>query len=146
MNLDNWARVAEIISSIAVVVTLALLVMELNQGRIATEINTYHKLVSDLNALDVAHASDDSYYRSIVENGGELTEVELRKQRRYLRAFFRITESAYFAYLGESINAKQWQRFRRNVCQAWGEADDKRRADYSFILTEEFIGYIQTNC
>ena len=79
MNLDNWARVAEIISSIAVVVTLALLVMELNQGRIATEINTYHKLVSDLNALDVAQASDDSYYRSIVENGGELTEVELRK-------------------------------------------------------------------
>ena len=146
MKLEHWAQIAEVLSGIAVVVTLILLVMELNQGRVATQINTYHELVSDLSALDVAIASDDTYFRNIVENNGEMSEVERRKQRRYLRAFFRIIESAYFAFHGGSINAIQWERFDRNVCGAWGQADVKQRRDYAFILTEEFVTHLNRNC
>ena len=146
MKLEHWAQIAEVLSGIAVVVTLILLVMELNQGRVAMQINTYHNLVSDLNDLDLTVVTDDAYLLSSAANDGEWTELNLRKRQRFYRAFFRTLESAYFARQGGSLNTVQWERFERNACGAWQRTDARNRTANAFILTEEFVEYLNRQC
>jgi hypothetical protein len=146
MTLKKWALITEISSGIAVVVTLVLLMMEVNKNTEATQIATYEAISSELNALDLKLAADPELTSLYFGKESDLTELE--EQTKFLvgRYAFRTFESAYFAYKGGSLNDGQWQRFERNVCALWNNLSVNQRRDFSYNATEDFIHHLDSYC
>ena len=146
MTLKKWALIAEIGSAAAVVVTLALLILQVRENTQATQIATYAAISGELNALDLLVAADPELASLFWNKEPGRSELEEQRNLSLLRAAMRAFESAYFAYTGGSLNDGQWQRFERNVCGAWLSLSANQQGDFSYNLTEEFVRHLELHC
>jgi uncharacterized ferritin-like protein (DUF455 family) len=146
MRLNKWALLAEICSAVAVLVTLVLLIMEVNKNTKATQIATYTAISSEFNAADLALAADPELASLVWDEGRDRSASEEHRRFGVLRAGLRTFESAYFAYEGGNLSDGQWQRFERNVCGLWINLSANQREALSFNLTEEFVRHLDSHC
>jgi len=146
MTLKKWALLAEIGSGVAVLVTLVLLIMEVNKNTEATQIATYTAISSEFNAMDLAVAADPELASLLWDEEHDRSELEEHRRFALLRAGVRTFESAYFAYEGDGLSDGQWRRFERNVCVLWNNLSATQREAYSFNLTAEFVRHLDSHC
>jgi hypothetical protein len=146
MTLQKWALIAEIGSGMAVVVTLVLLIMEVNKNTEATQIATYTTISNELNALDLEVAADPELASLFWDEERDRSELDEQRKFSLHRAGMRTFESAYFAYGGGSLSGGQWQRFERNACGLWNNLSTEQRGAFSFNLTEEFVRHLGSHC
>jgi hypothetical protein len=148
VKLKKWALGAEIASGVAVVITLALLIVEIRSSTKATRVATYENISSGLSSLDISIASDPDLARLFWERHDSNDLNELEAGRRFLlnRAAARSFETAYFAFVNGSLNQTQWERFERNMCRLWRITSPEERSGYANNLTDEFVSYLDTQC
>ncbi len=149
-KLSDWASIAEILSSIAVVVTLLFLVFGIRENTEITRAAAYDRNIDSLNQwrLDVAQNEEllrawNAYRRGDI--GGRI-EAEDAGLGLILTALWGIYEKSYYANKYGILGASEWNRFEVQICL--GRAIDARLWNemIKIRLTEEFADYVVAFC
>ncbi len=90
MKLEKWALIAEIVSGVAIVVTLVILIFEVRGNTSAVQIATIDNVTSGWVGLNQAIVSDPQVARAFIVglyNPDALTDAEAVQFSMYLRMF-----------------------------------------------------------
>ncbi len=152
-QLRKWALGAEIVSAIAVIITIGFLAVQLNDNTNALQAQMYQELMRDLNDWRVM--VNDPVQLKLAEKhraeGWDGLSSEERPQRRMpTMTLFGIYESAYFANQRGVLGAGEWARFQSAICRQLSRNADLWNAEgmtpMRELLTPEFAGYIERTC
>ena len=111
LKLSEWANLAEIGASLAVVASLAYVGLEINQNTKAVHAATYQGFIGDLTQIGLAIVTDPNLDRIVTS--GESSPAELSAQEwttfsRVSLAFIGQMELAYLSYLDGTMSDSQW--------------------------------------
>jgi hypothetical protein len=148
-KLSDWASIAEIISGIAVVVTLIVLIVEVRDNTEILRVSAYNDNLDSLNefgALVSRDADSARIWQSLVsEETDNLDEIDRRRLTDWLFILFRNYEKAYFSEQSGLIGEEEWARFSRNICNFF-ELSQSASIDFTVPLTQEFSSYVVGSC
>ena len=150
-KLSDWANIAEIVSGVAVVVSLVFLVVGLNANTNATHAVVYKDLLDGINDFNMELINDAELaklWTSRASTGLDALGPDDAERLVYMnRVLFRIFDSAYFAYETGSLDALQWQRFHDIACDNY---TDKRFMSLwemtEAIVSNSFVSYLEESC
>jgi len=150
LELQQYASLAEITSSIAVLLTLIFLVVELRDNTEVARSNSYSNSVAELNDFRLTVISDDNLFpvwQSFLSSSFEnlSTEDGIRLDGIVI-ALFSIYEDAYYSYKYGIIGPQEWTRFERRICENWYRAVRMEGSNLLNGLTNEFYQYIENSC
>jgi hypothetical protein len=126
-KLSDWASVAEIISGIAVVVTLLMLFLGIRENSEITRASMYADVIVGLNdtTRDIYRYPELNRLWWRFTEGENLADLNVEEQFRLeqmVRALFRDFDRAFIAVQGGIIGSTEWQRFERPICFLGGRA------------------------
>jgi len=149
-KLSDWASIAEIVSGVAVVVTLVFLVLGIRDNTEATQAATYEGILDSLNDWRVWIASDDELRKSWQAYTEDRYE-ELDADQQYLIAWAQavvwfIYEKTYLADQYGQLGGSEWERTAQVVCSNFDRMQET--GIYAFIppTTREFSQYVTESC
>ena len=150
-KLSDWAGVAEIISGIAVVITLIFLVVGIRENTAIVRVSVYEGLIQEINAWNHDRVRDPEVERIVsVLFSGDIEALDERDRSRlitFIQALFRTYERAYFSRQYGVIGEAEWGRFERNICSNLRNA---RVIGHEMVghvvLTDEFSAYMADTC
>ena len=140
MKLEKWALLAEIVSGVAIVVTLIVLIFETNANTGATLAANRQSIASRAEAI-LFRQTDPALARVIakVVQGSDLDEVESIIYFGFLHGRMRNVEEAYLQYLEGNLSRQYWET-RLNAALANLQTQYSREVFYEAITayTQEF--------
>lgn len=113
MNWTKLSAVAELLSSVAIVVTLVYLAVQTRQNTEAIQANgrqTTASLEMELLLNQADHP--EIWARQHLEN---LSDVELTHMNSWMVAFFRMRELDWFNYRNGVIGEDEWTSYRQSI-------------------------------
>ena len=151
-KLSDWASIAEIISGIAVVITLIFLILGIKENTEVTRASMYLRstdniiewrnlMISDPEVAQLFKAFSVGDYEGI-------SEVNAYRQSQLVLNVFQIYEQAYFAEQYGFMGRAEWRRFEVQICYFY----DKIQASPSLfsrvngVMTEEFSNFMGDLC
>ncbi len=150
-KLSDWASLAEVVSSIAVVITLVVLIVGVNANTTVTRAAVYQDSLDRLNDFETIIVQDSDLTR-IWNHLFEGTAVELQRLEyvrlvSLIRQVFRVYENAYYDYQYALIGDREWVRFERSMCRIYSLVRAQDVSDQiELITTAEFFEYLETSC
>jgi hypothetical protein len=127
MKLEKWALVAEIVGGIAVVVTLAFLIIGIRDNTSTTRAAVYGGLVDSINELESRRLGDPELtelWRTFRERKtNEISEVDRDQLGLYVQIMARNLEKAYYSNKYGVIGDAEWERFRNGICAIYGDSE-----------------------
>jgi hypothetical protein len=149
MRLSDWSSVAEIISGIAVVVTLIVLIVEIRDNTELLRVSAYNENLDSLNEFGALVSRDADTARIwqalLSEETANLDEIDRRRLTDWLFILFRNYEKAYFSEQSGLIGEEEWARFNTNICSFF-ELSQSAGIDFTIPLTREFSDYVAGSC
>ena len=109
-SLADWASIAEILSSIAVLVTLVFLVWEIRQNTDAVRAGTYQDLnavVQGFNAMFVANPEVGEFIAQSSRLDHDMSPGEEARLRAFISSMYRHADNIYFQYKLETLSEQQ---------------------------------------
>lgn len=150
-SLPQWANIAEIVSGVAVVLTLVFLVVGIRENNEIARAAAYDSHLSSVNELrrNLLNDTELMLVWEAYRNGesGRLSEIERIRLEYQLNIQWAVYEKAWFAYQYGIIGDSEWTRFARVIClnsnllRSNGLEQTVRPQ-----LTERFIGYVERTC
>ena len=123
MKLADWASIFEIVSSIAVLITLAILIFQVADNTSAVRSNAYQQIISNThNALLEVSSSSELAKAFSANTENRLDELDEGTQTQFVawqRAVWRNYEGAYFHWKRGILGAEEWQTYYRVICRAF---------------------------
>ena len=152
-KLSDWASVAEILSGIAVVITLIVLIAGIRANTAVLRASEYSALIRDLNNFQTAQMTDPQsvrLWRNYREGEAFSSEMSADDEYRLSLAvlvYSRIYETAYYSnkyrLLGESESA----RFAQVACRNYNRVKEYGQIDLlEQTMTEEYLGHLEESC
>ncbi|NQV70878.1 MAG: hypothetical protein HQ498_12705 [Pseudohongiella sp.] len=148
MNKDNWRLAVEGIGILAIVVSLILVAVELQQNSNIAQADSYREIVQDiaqwrseLNADPGLLELFQSYTR------GGLDDMDAKDQLRIIFAennFFGSLESAYYSREYGIMSEREWRRFEYSACNHYEYAVRNERV--LTLITQEFNDFLKNTC
>lgn len=148
MKLSDWTSVAEIVSGVAVVVTLIFLSVGIRENTNTVRVAVFSNLTDATNELERDIYLDPEL--SLVwanflsgETDG-LDATQSTRLRGILTAGFRNFDKAFFAQKYNVIGQAEWRRFDTAICSIQELSLRSLKLDFSEhpTLTDEFREYI----
>ncbi len=113
MNWTKTSAVAEILSSVAILVTLVYLAVEIQQNAEATRADSRQAILeSDQQFL---HLIVDSPELNLLWYKPELTDEEKVRLSFFLLSHMRMRESNWFQYKSGTLDGRTWQSYRASI-------------------------------
>jgi hypothetical protein len=152
-KLSNWASIAEIVSGVAVIITLVFLILGIRENTEITRASAYDRNIDSLNEVRgwIANNPDlATLYRAFLDDETvSIEEPRITQLNLMMNAIFGVFEKAYFAYEYGHIGQSEWNRFDKQICVQYSHIltgppildESLQRA-----LTEEFLSYLQATC
>lgn len=140
-----WAQLAEIISGVAVVVTLVFLIFEVRENSEMIRANTFDRNIESLIDVRMHIASNENSLRVMTDHWGIESPDDLRRQL-YVVSIWSIYEKTYYSQRYGLVGTAEWERFETRICNYVRSRFDFWRENVATFLTEEFRGYVITNC
>ena len=144
-RVKNWAHIAEIVSSVAVVFTLVFLIFEIRANSDLIRANTFDRSIESLIELRMNIASNDGSLKVMADHWGVESPDELRRQL-LVNSLWSIYEKTYYAQQYDFIGQAEWERFETRICgyvQTRREFWNEKIADF---LSEEFREFVIITC
>jgi len=144
-QLSDWASIAEIAASIAVVITLLLVVSSMRANTNALQANTYQELMRDINMTE----------KGIAELFATGQTDQLQRFGYLTNQLWGIYEAAFFARERGVLGDNEWIRFERMICLEREDGDkygywDVERFGLNVplrdTLTPHFVAYVDDLC
>jgi len=144
-HLQKWAHLAEIVSSIAVVVTLLFLVFEIRGNSNLIRAEAFDRNSQSLIELRMKIISDDESLAYMADYWG-VESPEMLKRSLLILSLWSVYEKTYYAQQYDQIGPSEWQRFEYVIC-----SNIERRPDYwetrvARFLTTDFRDYVAKTC
>lgn len=103
MKLEKWAMIAEIVSGVAIVVSLIFLILEIRENTDATRASTRESITERVERLTLTVATNPGLAGILARDegfarlgaAGEFTPAETMQLRGFLTALMRNTEEAF---------------------------------------------------
>lgn len=111
-NLQEWSAIAEILSSIAVLATLAFFVVEIRQTNDAVRANTYQGMAAmtvDFNAQFFENPEVSRFIAKTASEDYELSADEAIRLRAMISASYRMANNIWFQYEVGTITRSQME-------------------------------------
>jgi hypothetical protein len=152
-QLRMWALGAEIVSAIAVVITVGFLAFQVTKNTNATQAQTYQLLMQEMNDYRTLFTDSEMATISIkarTQGWADLDPVEQRPLYATQTIRWGFYESAYFANKRGVLGESEWRRFERAYCRARrAQPGVWKPAGYppiTELLTPEFVAFVEANC
>jgi hypothetical protein len=152
LKLSDWADIAEIVSGIAVVVTLVFLVIGIRENTAVTRASMYERSADRLLELRNQTLNDPEIarlFQAFLDRKPEGIEgIDRVRLRQYVVNIFQIYEQAYFAKQYGVLGDVEWRRFERQICAAYPRAQvfPDFFETLGFLMTEEFMAFAKASC
>ena len=110
MKLEKFALVGEIVGSVAIVVTLIILIVEIRGNTGEMRAATLANLAARTQAMPLAAVTNSQWAGVLARQqaGEELTPSEQVQYFLYLIAVLKLAEEAFIAYEGERLDERIW--------------------------------------
>jgi hypothetical protein len=146
-NLSEWASIVEIISGIAVVVSLLLLFVGIRENTEIVRASTYFEIIDGFQEVDRDMWRDPElsllFTRWLTGNVNDLDEAQRAQLRQFIVISLRNYEKAYFAEQYGILGEREWLRMRAGICNLSVRASEfGLDAEALPILTEDFRSFI----
>lgn len=117
MKLREYALIAEIVSGVAIVVTLIFLIVEVNANTNATLAANRQSLASRTEALLLAQSTSPDIARLVTKarNDEEFTEEERYQFAGHVAGYLRLAEEAYLQFLDGHLDGEYWRTRAENL-------------------------------
>jgi hypothetical protein len=113
MNWTKASAAAEILSSVAILVTLVYLAVEIQQNVAATQADTRQAMLeSDQQFIQLFIDSPELHF---LWYKPELTDEEKVRLSYYLVTFMRMRESNWFQYESGTLDDRTWRSYRASI-------------------------------
>ena len=150
-KLKKWALISEIIGGMAILITLVLLLIELQQNTAAIRTATYDDLVADLADYNLTQITDNELSEMRFETRVDLSSITERQQYMLNRATlvrFQHYERAYIQWAAGYLDGSQWERFRFQLCALSGDPffEEQIGSTIDNATSVEFSQYRRTQC
>jgi hypothetical protein len=111
LQLSEWASVAEVISAIAVVVSLLYVGYQVNQNTKETRAANRQQLVDRAQSALVAAATSPELAGAVSKaaNGTKLSQLELSQYGFFVRGMLKDMEEAYLLYQEGRLDETYWE-------------------------------------
>lgn len=151
-KLAIWASLAEIVSSIAVVVTLVFLVLGIRENTAITRATAYDRSIDSLNDQRRSISEDPElsllWFKFESGDADSWTPHDRMRLSFMVNITFGIYEKAFYAHLYGVLGDSEWTRYARQVC-----INERRlrlfpdlRADRDTTITDDFAAHIRSAC
>ena len=150
-KLSDLASIAEIVSGIAVVVTLIFLVLGIRDNTTITQVSVYSNIIDSVNEIQQSLYEDPElsrlYDAYVDQKTSSLAEVDQRRVARIAQSILRVYEKAYFGREYGVVGDAEWRRTQGAIClhNEWGESAGVI-ATQTRVLTEEFRQFVADHC
>lgn len=151
-RLSQWGSIAEIVSGIAVVVTLIILILGIRENTEMTRALVYERNIDSLNQNRSLVVQDADLARiwSVYARGerDSLDDVDVVRLDLYINMIFNDYEKAYFSYRYGVMGAGEWGRYTGQICYQLALTDQAPALweGMSTALTAEFFSYVNDLC
>jgi len=153
LKLSEWASVAEVVSSVAVVVTLLFLIFGIRDNTEITKASVYE---SNINSLmqwrgEISHDRELAEVYQAYTDGtyDTLDPVDYFRMIQMAANGMNVYEKAYyFAREYDVMGESEYSRFERMACLQYGRASQSEEilATMNLIMTEQFMAYLKDVC
>jgi len=148
VTLVQLASIGEIISSIAVIISLIYLAIQIRQNTDAERTTTYQSIVSDFGALNISMASTPELSDMFVRGLEDFNQFKPAERARISQAFFqcfRYFENMFYQHHRGYLDEEIWTGWKRLILtyysrpgfQTWWEF----RKD---VYSEPFVKFLAT--
>ncbi len=149
-KLSDWASIAEIVSGIAVVITIVFLVVGIRGNTEITRAAVYDRNIDSLNAWRLSVAQDEDLLRvwtAYLQDDTEgFTGEDHRRMDLILSALWGIYEKSYYSNQYGILGSSEWSRFEARLCPNSTESEELWQEVVARLLTEEFVNFVRTLC
>jgi hypothetical protein len=150
-KLSDWASIAEIVSGVAVVVTLVFLIRGIDENTELTRAALYASHINAFNEQSRDAYSDPEVARIfrawLVEDFSSLSESDNARLEQMVAYFFRSYEGAFLAHQSGLYGEFEWERMERSTCDNYGRAI---AGGFAYLLdalmTRPFLDFMEHNC
>lgn len=152
LKLQDCANIADIMSGIAIVITLIFLILGVRENTEITRASAYDRNMDSLNSVRALLVSEPTMAENFqVVDRGEWKSLPADEQLRVrvlLEMFFAVYEKAYFAKKYGQIGESEWTRFQRQICifDSRIARNDGLTEWMQIVVTAEFFDYIRESC
>jgi len=151
MKLEKWALIAEIVSGLAVVVTLAILIAGIRENTNATRASVYTTSIEGLNALNRTVLADPDLSRIFsalnTGQGADLDGLDAVRLNHMIVTTFRTYDTAHSMRNYGLFGDNEWDRMERAICLNFGNVVAAGRAEVVYRLTsDEFSEFLRSTC
>jgi hypothetical protein len=151
VKLKETALYAEILSSIAVLLTLIFLVVELRDNTDVSKSLAYGRIASEMTDLRLTANSSELlapvWERFIYAETEGMNRGDRMRMRALVLSLFSIYEDAYYSEQYGIMDTNEWNRFEGTICANYERLISARLTEtVTFALTDEFVSYIEEDC
>ena len=150
MKLSDWASIAEVVSGIAVVVTLVFLIMGIRENSEITRAAAYERNIDSFNQWRMWVSQDEELlrlYMAFLEGEtAELTDFERSRMGYIVNTIWANYEKSYYSNQYGILGEAEWARTDRQVCTLYGLMPRSAWEDMTVRFTEEFGEYVEAKC
>ena len=145
-NLQDWSALAEILSSVAVLVTLVFFVVEIQQTNDAVRANTYQVMAAmtvDFNAQFFENPEVSEFIAKTASENYKLSASEAIRLRAMISASYRMMNNVWFQYEVGTISEQQLESLlypavlnfqrRGRMRLEWEKGDDRLLLDPALV-------------
>lgn len=146
-KVKNWAHIAEIVSGVAVVVTLIFLVLEVRGNSDLIRANTFNRSIESLVDYRMQIATSEEALETMNAHWGREGPDSLRRQLLVVN-LWSIYEKTYYSRQYGLVGEAEWQRFESRICNyvQTGEGLRYWTDSVAMFLTDEFRDYVVSGC
>lgn len=155
-QLRRLALGAEIVSAIAVIVTLIFLIFGMKENTNALQAQTYQELMRDVNNWRSSireKERDQTLSKFRLDGFDSLPKGEQDLVRIIFLELWGIYEAAYFANERGVLGADEWARFENVICKEhrgqsaiFWDGEYEGLLAFRQILTSMFVMYVENQC
>jgi hypothetical protein len=144
-RIRNWASIAEIVSGIAVVVTLIFLIFEVRENSDLVRAESFNRGIESLVEWRSAIVSNDAALMVMAEHFEYEDPEELRRQMLLVN-LWSIYEKTYYSQQYGLVGPAEWERFQTRICSYQRTGRELWDERIAVFLTEEFRNYVTSSC
>jgi hypothetical protein len=151
-KLSDWANIAEIISGVAVIVTLIFLILGIRENTEVTRAAAYDRNIDALNLLRTEVVRDSEiarrWYAYETGQAAALEGIDRLQLNNQINITFSNYEKAYFNHKYGVLGDSEWTRYERQICINLRRLEPlpDLKADMATVVTDEFVEFMQDLC
>ncbi|GAB5540068.1 MAG: hypothetical protein Salg2KO_21710 [Salibacteraceae bacterium] len=150
-QLQRYALVAEIVSGLAVLITLVVLIVEVNENTETMKASTYDSIIADIADFRMDIATNDYLSEagllSQTEGFESLSPLQLQRRKDTFITLFLHFERAFVHWKAGNLDDEAWARFHDSICRIPGPGfEEVVGTELDNLTTESFQQYRKSEC